>query len=71
LLHLAIGLQRGATIGVRRDTKPRMREMAMEGSPLAVRERKLQRELSDVVLHQLLSNSIFAFTDKVEVRGIA
>jgi hypothetical protein len=43
----------------------------MEGSSLGVQERKLQREWRDVVLQHQSSNSIFAFTDKVEVRGTA
>src|ERR671914_939942 len=70
-LQLAIDARRDAKIAARRDPKPRMRKRAMEGSAFAPRERKLQREQRDVVLHRIRSNSIFAFTDKVEVRGTA
>src|SRR5687768_7959179 len=70
-LQLTIDWQHDAAIDARRDLKPRTREITMEGSASARRERKLQREPRSVVLHQQSSNSIFAFKTKVEVRGTA
>jgi hypothetical protein len=46
-----------------------MREIAGEGRLAVVRERKLQRGRCDALLHVLSRTPIFAFTDKVEVRG--
>jgi hypothetical protein len=52
-----------------RDPKPRTDQIAREGLPCPLRERKLQRESRSALLHQISSNSIFALTDTVDVRG--
>src|SRR3712207_2916070 len=70
-LRLTIDERRRDAKDARRESKPRTREIAREGSSPVVWERKLQREQRDTLLHQLTGNSIFAFTTRWKFEGTA